>query len=180
MTFKSDDELWQQVRECFVCDDGSLPTIEIQNLKPDEVAKVYQGVRDGTRIASDDACFWDLTSEQERALDDVENPGALVAAGKAAPFHFAIDGVGGAGSSVPTIGVHVFQGSVALDYRMGNDWGKQQVWQFFVWLRHLLPRTGAAVLALGDERPPAGDALVSALETFLSDPSDPSSDPERP
>ena len=173
MTFNSDDELWQQVRECFVCDDGSLPTIEIQNLTPDEVAKVYEGVRVGTRIASDDVYFWDLTSERERSLDDVENAGALVAAGKAAPFHFAIDGVGGAGGSVPTIGVHVFQGSVALDYRMGNHWGKQQVWQFFVWLRHLLSRTGAAVLILGDERPPDGDTLLSALETFLSDPERP-------
>jgi hypothetical protein len=167
MTAISAARLWEQVRDCFTYDDGSLPTIEIYNLTQEEVGDLYGATREGTRIASEEAMFWDLTSEQERHLDEVGNAGALVAAGKAAPFHFAIDGLGGPGCSVPCIGVHVFQDSIALDYRMGKDWGKKEVWCFFVWLRDLMSRTSAGMIRLGDERPPAGDTLIAALGAFL-------------
>ena len=167
MTAISADTLWERVRECFAYDDGSLPTIEIHNLTQEEVGRIYSATRERTRIASEEALFWDLTLEKERPLDEVANAGALVAAGKAAPFHFAIEGVGNSACSVPCIGVHVFQDMVAFDYKMGTAWGKNEVWCFFVWLRDLILRTTEGRVRLGDESPPAGSELIVALGAFV-------------
>ena len=158
--------LWQRVSQNFISDDGSLPTVELQHLMPQEVGGLYELIRAGARVVSEDATFWDLSSERDRALDDVVNAGALVPAGQAAPFHFAVEGVREAGVSVPCLGVHVFQDSIAIDYRMGVDWRREQVWAFFLWLRRLLSGTQAGVLKLGEEAPPEGESFMAAWKWF--------------
>src|SRR5688572_14392400 len=91
MTRVLPEQLWQMLRRNFESDDGSLPTIELQNLAGAEVAELYSVVRSGAQIGSQDATFWDLSQATERRLDDVPNAALLVSSGKAAPFHFVIE-----------------------------------------------------------------------------------------
>lgn len=167
MTVFSASALWQRVRRSFEHDDGSLPTVEFGGLTPQEVAEIYRMAREGTCVASRMPVFWDLVNEQERRIDDVSNAAELVAAAKAAPFHFAIDGIGRPDCPIPSIGVQVFQDMIAFDYRMGSQWGPAEVLVFFSWLRDLLSCTRAADVRLGDESPPASEEFLSTLVEFI-------------
>ena len=129
------DWLWEQVRECFDTDDGSLPGIEIAGLSPEGVASVYAMLRGRSRLASDSAEFEIRPQEACLPVDSLPHAAALVAAGEAEPFHLCIAGVVAAGVELPVLGVFVLPDAVELDYRMGPDWGPPQVAGFFELLR---------------------------------------------
>jgi hypothetical protein len=159
--------LWSNIRHCFETDDGSLPSIEVQNLTSHEVADLYSLIRSGSHVVSQDSSFWDEREARDRPLDDVPNAALLVSTGQASPFHFAIEGARGCGIAIPVLGVHVFQEAIAFDYRMGADWGEQQVFALFSWLDDLLARTRAGILApSSNEGPPDPEAFMAAWKLF--------------
>lgn len=164
----SSTELWEELRPCFTTDDGSLPTIEIQHLTETEVGQLYLAIREGSRVVSQEATFWDSSAEKDCSLDDVSNAAFLVADGQASPFHFAI-GVGGTPEvQMPCLGVHIFQDSIAIDFRMGKEWGKDEVWSFFSWLRSLLSKTRGGALNIGAEGPPEPERFMRAWSRFVA------------
>ena len=163
----SEDLLWNRVRQCFETNDGSLPTVELQNLTGDEVAELYAFIRGKGHIASQDATFWDLPAATDRVLDDVPNAARLVSTGQASPFHFSVEGTTACGVTLPCLGVHVFQETVALDYRMGAEWGAREVFAFFSLLEGLLSKTHAGVLAPStSEGPPDPESFMMAWQLF--------------
>lgn len=163
----SPGQLWEQVCENFSQDDGSLPAVEIVNLTPQDVSTLYALIRAGSRLVSAVA-LWDLVSERDRAIDDVGNAGALVATGQLAPFHFVVDQVNAPEHAIPPLGVQVFQECIAIDWRMGPDWGHEEVWAFFVWLQDLVSRTQAGFLELADDGPPEGEKFMAAWAQFMA------------
>ncbi|WP_437742171.1 hypothetical protein WMF39_42400 [Sorangium sp. So ce1504] len=163
----SPEMLWNRVRQCFETNDGSLPTVELQNLTNGEVADLYSSIRRGSHVVSRDATFWDTQATIDRGLDEVPNAALLVSTGQASPFHFAIEGASACEVTIPCLGVHVFQDTIAFDYRMGAEWGGQQVFALFSWLEHLLSRTRAGVLApSANEGPPDPEAFMLAWKLF--------------
>jgi hypothetical protein len=72
------------------------------------------------------------------AVASVANPGALVSSGEAQPFHVCFQGIrSSAGIAIPDLGIFVFQRELALDYRMGAEWGPPQLAGLFELLADL-------------------------------------------
>lgn len=159
--------LWLRVKSCFENDDGSFPTIEIANLTPAEVGEVYSYVRSSAVVANPEASFWDRVDGVDRNLDDVPNAGLWVAERRAAPFHFAVDGIHVNGIALPRLGMHIFQDLIAIDYQMGADWNPHNVSAFFSFLRSLVARTASGVVrASASEAPPEDIAFIEAWNDF--------------
>ena len=156
--------LWEAVHSCFDTDDGSLPAVVLTNLAEPDVAVVYAELCRRSELVSDEAVFWDVAQQCLRRLDDVPNAAELVASGAAEAFHVVlrvIDGV-----VLPDLGVQFASGRVALDYRMGREWGPSEVWAFFSLLKELLGVTAAGRLELDEERPPNADQFIAAWQTW--------------
>jgi hypothetical protein len=161
----NDDEIWEATKECFGPDDGSLPTLEVLNLSPSEIERVYLWVRKRVLILGK-ASFWDRELASERGLDAVPNAASLIASGKADAFHFVATNWASAGP-VPPIGLQFFEEAIGIDYRMGSDWTKVEVCQLVAFLSDLVELTtsgklGPSVL----EGPPCGDAFAETFERY--------------
>ena len=120
------DNLWEQVKDCFDTDDGSLPGIEIQKLSPAGVAAIYAMLRRRSQVVGT-AEFWSLAKEASVPVDSLLNAAALVAVGEAEAFHHCIENLISADVKLPVLGVFVFNDTIELDYRMGRDWGPAEV-----------------------------------------------------
>jgi hypothetical protein len=161
--------LWQQVGECFDTDDGSLPGIVIDKLSPEGVAAVYWMLRQRSRMATDSPEFWSRDKAASLSVDSVPNAAALVAAGQAEPFHHCIAGVIAAGRELPVLGVFVWPDAVELDYRMGCEWGPDQVAGFFELLRECCALDPAAIIVPAEfVGPPYPDRFMQAWSAYLS------------
>jgi hypothetical protein len=163
----SPEELWDRVRQCFERDDGSLPTIELQSLTASEIAGIYSLIREQSRVVSQDATFWDVRAAADRALDEVLNAAQLVSAGHASPFHFAVEGVAHGGTTIPCLGIQVFRDTIAVDYRMGPEWGVSRVFAFFSWLKSLIAGTRDGIVVPSSTEAPADpEAFKAAWDSF--------------
>lgn len=159
--------LWGKVKVCFEIDDGSLPTIEIRDLGSSDVARIYSLIRDESRLVSKHSYFWDTNLKLERHLDDVKNAAELVTENGAEPFHFNVENLTSNGVTLPCLGVHVFQDSIAIDYRMGKSWNLQKVYAFFSWLKEIVELAGgASVVPASSEGPPCPDVFIKAWMEF--------------
>jgi hypothetical protein len=163
------ETLWHLVRSSFDLDDGSLPAVELHALSVDEVGHIYASIRTRSGTVVGFPSFWDYESNTERGLDEVPNAALLVAEGKAAAFHFLIEGSLASGVRLPTLGFQIFEDVVAVDYRMGPDWGPLQVFAFFGLLKDLLAMSRCGRLELAVERPPNPSAFRDAWEKFSGD-----------
>ena len=163
------DSLWQQVRECFDTDDGSLPGIVLDKLSPAGVAAVYAMLRQRSRMATDSPEFWSRTQEASLPVDSVPNAATLVAGKLADAFHHCIAGVVAANVELPVLGVFVWPDAVELDYRMGPEWGPAQVVGFFELLRDCCTLDpGAVVVPANSEGPPYPDRFAQAWDSFTN------------
>lgn len=164
------DPLWSKARVNFETNDGSLPTVEIRSLTAEEVAGLYAWIRSQSHLASENTTFWDFDAEQDRPVDDVPNAAALVPSGRAAPFHFAVEGIQADGATIPCLGVHVFQETLAIDYRMGPEWSSENVRAFYRWLHSAVARTQHGVLVPADgEAPPEPELFMAMWNAILAE-----------
>ncbi|MBO6518563.1 MAG: hypothetical protein JJ900_16840 [Rhodospirillales bacterium] len=146
--------LWTDLRALFEEDDGTLPEIRITYVKRDAVVAGYAMLREvpGTAI-NDGAGFWCKLRHEERPLDSVPNAAALVVAGDAEPFHVVLRGMQLEGTTMPDLGVYVFPGQLALDYRKGTGWNAEVLGALFLLLADLSALDEAASLGLDDHAP---------------------------
>ena len=112
----------------FEHDDGSLPEIEVTFSDPSRVSAAFAhlyacGARD---VTPGGGCLCIRAEQIERPFAGPDDA-ALVANGIADPFHVVLASVTGKDSPIPDLGVLVFTNSLTLDYRMGQDWGANEV-----------------------------------------------------
>jgi hypothetical protein len=161
------DSLWAQVIECFNTDDGSLPSIEITNLSATDVAAIYAMLRSRSKLVDESPVFWSRSEKASLPVDSVSNAAAMVASEQAEPFHHCISGVIAAGVELPVLGVFVFQDTIELDYRMGNEWGLHQVAGFFELIRDCCAIAHSAVVVPASfEGPPYPDKFASVWARY--------------
>ncbi|QDU57612.1 hypothetical protein [Aeoliella mucimassa] len=124
--------LWEQLHDQFDTDDGSLPDVYFENLNPDAIIGAYELLISRAKsTVTECPVFWSKTDEQEHPLNSVPNAAALVVCDEAEPFHVVLGGIEARGTVIPDLGVFVFQECIALDYRMGAEWGPLQLDAFF-------------------------------------------------
>lgn len=162
------EELWNIVFPCFNCDDGTLPEIELKNLRNLEIESIYSTIRDCSHIVTDKPTYWDIESQSEKHLDDVPNAALLVPLMKAEPFHFCVAGLKHHDIEIPPLGFYIFQDSIAIDYRMGDQWGPKQVFAFFSWLEIIIESTENGLISTSaNDGPPHPNILLDAWRKFL-------------
>ncbi|MCG6157277.1 hypothetical protein [Rubinisphaera margarita] len=164
------DALWDIVHGCFDEDDGSLPSIAIQPLTPEEIALIFEiFVREG-RITTEEPAFHDQQSDKLIPLDSVKNAASLVANYKASPFHLVVRDICFRGHQLPELGMFVFQESIEVDYRMGDDWDATTVFAFFEWLKYLVGQTkNGELAACTREGPPFSEQFDEAWHRFMKE-----------
>ena len=148
--------LWNDLHEMFDEDDGSLPEIRVQysnTSAPVEGFQLIQHLSETNRRAHNapsEPTFWSVPEQEERRVDSVPNAAALVVSGDAEPFHLVFSGIEIDGTSIPDLGVYVFPDELALNYRMGPEWGPEQVNALFSLLHELTQIDRGARLTLED------------------------------
>jgi hypothetical protein len=143
--------LWRSLHDLFETNDGSLPEICVKYGDPNAVACGYAILRKRAEtVVSERACFWSVHGQEERSIDSVENPAALVLSGEANPFHVVFGGIGSQDATIPDLGVYVFQEELALDYRMGSEWGSDELCALFELLGELTSLDPHSSLSLED------------------------------
>ena len=140
--------LWEELREFFATDDGSLPEIRLNFSEPRAVARGLEFLRDRSRSYTP-------------ANPEVAESGA---------FHVTLAGIRSAGVTLPDLGLFVFPDQLALDYRMGPAWGEAEVECLFALLRTLIQLDPAASLSLEDHvEPRAAARFQSAWRRYLTE-----------
>jgi hypothetical protein len=151
--------LWAELRDQFEADDGSLPEIRVDYSDPQAMIRGYallrkRAQRVGNRGAMPGASsFWSTSEKTDRPVDSVPNAAALVVSGEAEPFHVVFGGIQSHGITLPDLGVFVFRHQLALDYRMGAQWGPAKVEALFGLLSALASLDPRASLSLEEGIP---------------------------
>ncbi|USH05323.1 hypothetical protein K6Q96_19125 [Grimontia kaedaensis] len=114
----------KEVQEILKENDGSLPDIEINEIKGEEVVRAYEIVRDASEnLTSEECYYWSLRHNKDINIKYGDNPASLVISEEAEPFHVCFDGtVSPTGKKIPVLGVFVFHESFNIDIRMGPEW----------------------------------------------------------
>jgi hypothetical protein len=141
------NQLWNTFHVFFGEDDGSLITIDVRDLTADDVVRVYNHLRTGAEVYPPGVTVWSIESESDLPLEGLENPAAMVTAGKVQCFHHCLDGITIDGVSVPMLGVFVFPDWIELDYRPGPAWREREVMAFFTILRSINQIAPCAIIA---------------------------------
>lgn len=68
--------------------------------------------------------------------------------GTAAAFHIVVKGLTFLGATIPDLGVFIFSEFIVLDYRMGKEWGPEQVAALFECLRQMKEIAPSAQITL--------------------------------
>ena len=131
------ERLYERIGFLFGSDDGSLPEFRLSGLTSGQMPAVYARLRQlGTEI-NEGAYFWDRREAREALLDSVPNAATLVVSGEADGFHFVLKDAWHQGTALPELGVFVDVCEIALDYRMGPEWGAREVAAFVAMLCEL-------------------------------------------
>lgn len=121
-------EMWNQLRQSFEHDDGSLPEIDLRNLDPAAIQGVFGALWSrGRDVTAGGGSYHDRRDKQTKSIGSAEEAASLVCSGEADSIHVVLEGLECAGSPIPDLGVLVHPDSVTLDYRMGPAWGPQQL-----------------------------------------------------
>ena len=146
--------LWNELRDLFETDDGSLPEVWVAYVDPVATVAGYALLRRrAARFVSENAWFWSKVHDAERPVDSVLNASALVVSGEAEAFHVVFGGIRSRNSIIPDLGVSVLPDQLALDYRMGPEWGPSELEALFGLLDDLLALDLGATLSLEDGVP---------------------------
>jgi hypothetical protein len=135
-------QLWKQLHHLFDTNDGSLPSIELNNLNTQEIERIYLYLRSQSELVSIGSYFWSTVAEEEIPIDSVENAAHLVIIGEAEDFHLVVSGLTFGDAVIPDLGIFVFKNLIELDYRMGEEWGIAEVdalFMLFSKIRELAP-----------------------------------------
>jgi hypothetical protein len=118
------DWLWTELHDYFDTDDGSLPEVRVDFADKQAVIRAFAELRArGKDVTHRGSTFWSVTDAKDCPLDSVPNAAALVVSGEAQPFHFVLRDIEMSGVRLPDLGVWIFDDQIAINYRMGEEWG---------------------------------------------------------
>jgi hypothetical protein len=122
----------------FETNDGSLPEIEVTFSDPARMPLAFQHLynRGAQNVTANGGFLW-LTQSQTDAPFSGPESASLVASGAAEAFHVVLSGIAGSDQKIPDLGVFVATDFLVFDYRMGPDWGPQEIQSLLTLLRQL-------------------------------------------
>jgi hypothetical protein len=129
---------WQNSKVNFSNDDGSLPGIDFTDLTPESVRSITDYFFRSGELTDPEATFWDNRIEQDVKISEATDLGALVTSGEASSFHCCFRGILWNNIELPVLGLFVFENSIEIDFRMGEEWSHEKVDAFFGLLAHFI------------------------------------------
>jgi hypothetical protein len=122
----------------FETNDGSLPEIEVTFSDPSRMPLAFQHLysRGAQNVTANGGSLWLTRSQIDVPFSGPESA-SLVRSGAADAFHVVLGGIAGSDRKIPDLGVFVFPDCLAFDYRMGSDWGAQEIQSLLALLRQL-------------------------------------------
>jgi len=160
------EQLWQEVRSCFDADDGSLPSIQLNNLTAGGVASIFVMVLGRFTVKGPSPTFWNRATGNEQNLDSVDNAAALVVSGEAETFHLLLEYRAANDVTLANLGFTVWPDGVEFDYRMGCEWDPAKVSMFFGLLYDCIKLDGSALLSLPIDGPPNPECFMVAWRKY--------------
>jgi hypothetical protein len=142
------DELWAELHEVFVHDDGSLPEFVLVDVPAGAQRALLDRLLEQGHT---DDTIWDPSRDRDVRVSEL-----LDAGGRLPTFHALFTGIRIDGVELPALGAFFIGDELALDYRAGPEWTPDTVAalaRFLVELRDLAP--GACVAWRAD----GGDTL---------------------
>ncbi len=144
--------LWNELHDLFDTDDGSLPVIRVSYTEGEATVTSYDLLRRrAERVVTEKPYFWSRVHNAELALDSVPNAAALVVAGEADPFVVWLGGIQAQDTTIPDLGLFVFDDGLELIYRMGPDWGPCELEALFQVLVELSDLDSNATISLEED-----------------------------
>ena len=124
--------------EYFATNDGSLPEVEVTYSDSSLVPQAFQYLFDhgAKNVTVDGGYLWIKASQSGKPFSGPQDA-LLVSSGAAEGFHVVLSGLYGTRGQIPDLGVFVFTNSLTLDYRMGAQWGQDQIYSLLGLLRQL-------------------------------------------
>ncbi|WP_312319891.1 hypothetical protein [Stenotrophomonas sp.] len=108
--------------------EGSLPEVEVAFRESALIPKAFALLfsRGGVVASEGEPTLWMRDTKEDVAFTGPECAD-LVIGETADPFHVLLGGICVEGTRIPDLGVFVHQGGLILDYRMGQEWGLDQI-----------------------------------------------------
>lgn len=155
------------LRRYFETNDGSLPDLEVRYSVAANIPIAFAHLfACGGRIVNA-RTVWMRDSQSEKLVTGPKDA-ELVVAGTADSFHVLLAGVVCTGIELPDLGVFVFPDSLGIDYRMGPEWGREQVHGFIELLRQLRGMGGEVVVTWWGEQGARDFSAALGLQNALN------------
>jgi hypothetical protein len=143
--------LHHAVHDLFEQDEGSLPEVQMDGVSPEEAQAMFDAL---LRIAAplrSDQTVWDDERDEDLPIGEYAQPGRLAAEGRLSTMHCVLRGLEWRGRELPDLGVSIWPGTLALDYRPGPQWSPVVVSRFVELLDTLMDLSEQAQLVVADE-----------------------------
>jgi hypothetical protein len=144
-------DLYHAVHELFDEDDGALPEVQIDGVRPEEAQTIFDALVDLAVPLREDQTYSDQERDEGLPISSRADVARLAAEGQVTGLHVVLEGLNWAGGPVPDLGVSVWPGTVALDYRPGPEWSPTVVARFVSMLSMLAGRSSEGQLVAADE-----------------------------
>ena len=141
---------WLEVRELFETDDGSLPDIYFENLKPAEIVAIYESVMSRCSVFGEPT-VWSIAEVRDVPLSKYPRPAQAFVEGRIEQFRHGLAELNVNGNVVPQLTISVEPGGISFDYRKGSEWDEQTVSALFVLITELQRIAPDAVVFQAEE-----------------------------
>lgn len=129
-------DIWNELHHLFDEDDGSLPDIFVEGISPEESVEIYSWVLSLTD-PYDEPCLWSLEEEKDIRISDIPNPALYYIQGKAESFRHGLEVFSFGGIKIPQLSICIGESGVEFDYRMGKEWGENEIKALFDFFYHI-------------------------------------------
>lgn len=115
-------ELFRALSGLFVDDEGSIPELQLEGVRPDEAQTILDRLLALAGPLRADQCVWDLERDGEFSINEYADPARLAAQQRLQAFRVVVRDVRWQGHRLPDIGFSAWPGTVALDFPAGSHW----------------------------------------------------------
>ncbi len=119
-------DVWARLRHLFNGDDGSLPDIFVEGVSPEESVKIYSWVVSLAKPYGE-PYLWSLAEEKEIRISEIPNPALYYIQGKSESFRHGLEVFSFSGCRIPQLSIGINESGLEFDYRMGREWGKNEL-----------------------------------------------------
>ena len=161
--------LWQQVRELFEIDDGSLPDIFVENLSQTEIVAIYEWVMSQCSVFGNPVA-WSITDKRDIAIKDISRPAQAFVEGNIEMFRHGLAGLSYDGHKLPELTICVEPEGISFDYRKGSAWNEHvlhALFQLLSEIKRIAPHAAINQAEEGSSNKPS-QAFRSAFESFAA------------